>query len=66
VSPEGGGGGGGEGQKRKRADRRCRRSNLVYVIVGSPVRGLVGLGRGRGVVLQKAVDQAFHRGAYLL
>jgi len=38
----------------------------VYVIVGSPVRGLVGLGRGRGVVLQKAVDQAFHRGAYLL
>ncbi|OCF32466.1 30S small subunit ribosomal protein S5 [Kwoniella heveanensis CBS 569] len=33
----------------------------AYVVVGSPERGLVGLGRGRGHNNQAAADAAFHK-----
>lgn len=39
-----------------------RRSMLVYVVVGDPVKGLVGLGRGRGLTPMQAVEAAFYNG----
>jgi hypothetical protein len=35
---------------------------MTMVVVGSPERGLVGIGRGRGVTTVSAMDAGYHKG----
>lgn len=37
-------------------------SLLVYVVVGDPVKGLVGIGRGRGDQAGLAIEAAYYEG----
>lgn len=39
-----------------------RPSKFVMMVVGDPEKGLVGIGRGRGVETATAMDQAFNHG----
>jgi ribosomal protein S5 len=38
---------------------------MTMVVVGSPDRGLVGIGRGRAVTTPRAMDAGFHKGQSL-
>jgi small subunit ribosomal protein S5 len=39
-----------------------RPSFASMLVVGSPTRGLVGIGRGRGLTATSAIDNGFHKG----
>lgn len=44
------------------ADSLRRPSFMAMLVVGSPERGLVGIGRGRGNTTIRAMDAGFHKG----
>lgn len=37
----------------------------AYVVVGDPVKGLVGIGHGKGTLAGPAIEQAFYEGRSL-
>lgn len=37
---------------------------MTMMVIGSPERGLVGIGRGRGSTTILALDSAYHKGMF--